>query len=516
MAYSNWGINNPNSNAKVYFLSGQEPATSAGSLQQSANSLPKNQIYSDIYQSGVFPQAATLPAAPLPSYYGQAPGQLVRTITSQGNAGVQTQTPPVQVVQVSRTGNQPAVGVGTTGCSTCPGNINSANLVTQITRPVPQFVPVVNPNGVQGWYPAVMKAPAQGPIIRTTDEIRYPSVVTQQQTTTTTNTDAAIEKQQAVKTQATRNESALGGSLREVRNIGAAITLLGSLTVGLGIAGIVLYHSGKDVNSGLSWCWEAHALNNSLTKALLPSSPGINYVTSGAGLLGLMTFIVGIMTMNLESTSGPLPNATMWTSIFTLPVLVLMALLSLLSFIMTFRDNNSPPTCIALTVVTFFEILMAVIPFILLWVIYCKMQYDLATQYSRGYSGEANNEYSNGRVYPISKVSTIRVMAPPPGAQQCVCECCPCCMPTRNGCCPECNPYNNMQEEYEEEAPTAYQPTRTTTAAVAVQPATNPTPCAPVVRYPGGNNMYLWNQMAPYGQYSKAVYTPYSFNAMTK
>lgn len=48
-----------------------------------------------------------------------------------------------------------------------------------------------------------MKAPAQGPIIRTTDEIRYPSVVTQQQTTT--NTDAALEKQLVVKTQATRN-----------------------------------------------------------------------------------------------------------------------------------------------------------------------------------------------------------------------------------------------------------------------------------------------------------------------
>ena len=110
--YSNWGITNPNSNAKVYFLSEQQPGTSAASLQQSANSLPKNQIYSDIYQSAVFPQAATLPAAPLPSYYGQAPGQLVRTVASQVNSGVQTQTPPVQVVQVSRTGNQPPVNVG--------------------------------------------------------------------------------------------------------------------------------------------------------------------------------------------------------------------------------------------------------------------------------------------------------------------------------------------------------------------------------------------------------------------
>ena len=72
---------------------------------------------------------------------------------------------------------------------------------------VPQYVPVVNPNGVQGWYPAVMRAPAQGPIIRTTDEIRYPSIVTQQQATTTATTDpvAALEKQQVVKTQATRN-----------------------------------------------------------------------------------------------------------------------------------------------------------------------------------------------------------------------------------------------------------------------------------------------------------------------
>lgn len=159
-------------------------------------------------------------------------------------------------------------------------------------------------------------------------------------------------------------------NLKRTRILGVLLTVFSTLTVGLGIAAVLLYQYGK--TAPMTWCSNPFPPSG-LNLSLKPIKPAFDYIVVTAGFWGLLPMITGILTSYLTRIYGTYAKTAMYFSFFAVVAMPPVFILSLIGFLMTFGPGGATPSCEALSAVNFLVVVHAVVCFLLLFLIYFTM-----------------------------------------------------------------------------------------------------------------------------------------------